>query len=90
MKFRKKPVVVDAVKVSDALRAAAHDWKALPKWLSDAYEVGAVFFGNKSVTIRTLEGTTEGNLNDWIICGTKGELYPCKPEIFEDIYEAVE
>lgn len=39
--------------------------------------------------IKTLEGTMTANYGDWIICGTEGELYPCKPSVFERKYEAV-
>ena len=38
---------------------------------------------------RTLEGTMTGKLGDWLIRGVKGELYPCKPDIFHATYEAV-
>ena len=89
-RFKKKPVVVDAIRVAEAIRAARDEWKALPEWLSAAYEAGAILFGNKSVMIRTLEGTREGLLNDWIIRGVKGELYPCKPDIFKATYDRVE
>jgi len=43
-----------------------------------------------SVFISTLEGTHEAKRGDWIIKGIKGELYPCKPDIFEATYEAVD
>ena len=87
MKFRKKPVVIDAARVSDVLEAAAHRWKDLPDWIEAAYNSGGLVFGNKTAMVRTLEGTMDANLNDWIIRGVKGELYPCKPDIFEATYE---
>ena len=37
--------------------------------------------------IETLEGVMKANKGDWIIRGVKGELYPCKPDIFEMTYE---
>ena len=40
--------------------------------------------------IRTLEGTMRADAGDWIIRGVQGEFYPCKPDIFEATYEAVE
>lgn len=43
----------------------------------------------KRIEIITLEGTMTGNLDDWIIRGVKGELYPCKPDIFAATYERV-
>ena len=40
--------------------------------------------------IKTLEGVMRANPGDWIITGVHGEQYPCKPDIFEEIYEPVE
>lgn len=40
--------------------------------------------------IATLEGEMLANIGDWIIKGVKGEIYPCKPDIFEATYEPVE
>ena len=37
--------------------------------------------------VETLEGTMRGNAGDYLICGIKGEYYPCKPDIFEATYE---
>ena len=39
--------------------------------------------------IETLEGTMKANIGDWIIEGINGELYPCKPDIFEKTYEKI-
>ena len=39
--------------------------------------------------VETLEGTMRGNAGDYLICGVKGEYYPCKPDIFEATYDAV-
>lgn len=88
-KFRKKPVVIEAIRVRDVIHAAATSWTDLPAWIREAYNCGVILFGSTSVTIRTLEGTHEGRgrFNDWIIRGIKGELYLCKPEIFDMTYE---
>ena len=40
--------------------------------------------------IETLEGTMKANKGDWIIRGVKGELYPCKPDVFDMTYEELE
>ena len=40
--------------------------------------------------INTLEGIMYGSVGDWIIRGVQGEIYPCKPDIFDQTYEAVE
>ncbi len=82
MKFRKKPVVIEAFQWRP-LSSEAQD-KETPLWLvmSD-YELGP---GN-SLLIKTLEGTMRADPDDWIIKGVKGEIYPCKPEIFEATYD---
>jgi hypothetical protein len=42
------------------------------------------------ISISTLEGVMTAQYIDWIICGVRGELYPCKPDIFEATYDLVE
>ena len=86
MKYRKKPVVIEAV-----------------QWLGTGKSEHAVMAFTGGVAkrstsqhdtpvfeITTLEGTMVAVVGDWIIRGIKGELYPCKPDIFEATYEAVE
>lgn len=93
--FRKKPVEIEAFPVQDAIDCAAHDWRALPPWLRDAYEgrntagVKTIVFTPTEVHISTLEGVMVGQIGDWIIRGVQGELYPCKPDIFEATYDPV-
>lgn len=89
-KYRKKPVVIEAVHCSAALWAASQSWKDLPKWLEVAYEKGEVIFARDHALIRTLEGSMCAEPTDMIICGVNGELYPCKPDIFAKTYELVE
>jgi hypothetical protein len=78
MKFRKKPVVIEAWQ-------NVKDGPLYPDWLLGK-GVGAV--GDR-LMIDTLEGTMAANPGDWIIKGVKGEVYPCKPDIFEATYEPV-
>jgi len=44
---------------------------------------------NTELDIRTLEGVMHANVGDYIITGVHGEIYPCKPDIFEETYEEV-
>ena len=44
----------------------------------------------EEVLIETLEGTMKADKGDWIIRGVKGELYPCKPDVFKMTYEKVD
>lgn len=80
MKFRKKPVVIEAIQ-----------WIGYnPSEILEFCKGSASYDRNYSeMTIYTLEGKHIASLGDWIICGVKGECYPCKPDIFEATYEAV-
>ena len=53
----------------------------------DAFMGGIHTFEEARVVIVTLEGTMYGDPGDWIIKGVKGEFYPCKPDIFDELYE---
>ncbi len=88
MKFRKIPVEIDAIKVSDAL--ALLEEPPAPDWIISAYEAGILIFNLSAIEINTLEGTMVGEKDDWIIRGVQGELYPCKPDIFAATYESVD
>lgn len=83
-KFRKKPVVIEAWQVSS-------DFGGCPKWFTD--ELGKSVRGSGGVPIfiiHTLEGEMRAEPGDWVIKGVKGELYPCKPDIFAATYEPAE
>ena len=89
MKYRKKPVVIEA-ELFDGLDSYLRivDWmKASGNTQAMANEVR---YETPIMLIPTLEGTMAANSGDYIIRGVKGEFYPCKPEIFEATYEAVE
>lgn len=81
MKFRKKPIVIDAWKIKGSEAEGE---------LAYAVKGGALrYCEDGSVLIQTSEGVMQGLVGDWIIRGVKGELYPCKPDIFEATYEPV-
>lgn len=93
-RYRKKPVVIEAFQITEETRWDNRDW---PEWLNrawnlDAQDPGAVFLneGTHAFCVQTLEGPLHVSDGDWIVRGVKGELYPCKPDIFEATYEAVE
>ncbi len=83
-KFRKKPVVIEAVRFVGTIENtdAIVGWTGAEAW-------GSLVGDDAHITIRTLEGEMTASLGDWIIRGTAGEFYPCKPDIFTDIYEEV-
>lgn len=88
MKFRKKPVVIDAFQFKS-------DWKSgtvsFPLWASQAISDSFIDLDKEpgSALISTLEGVMKATDGDWIIRGVKKEMYPCKPDIFEATYEPV-
>lgn len=86
MKFRKKPVVIEAVQHFNDMGTRTAE---IPVWLTKACISGVVYCGGKETFIKTLEGDHHVSDGDWIIRGVKGELYPCKPDIFEATYEPV-
>ncbi len=85
-KFRKKPVVVEAMQIPPAGYEHREAGKELEQWLKSG---GCVFLisADATVHIKTLEGWMEGKHPDWIIKGVQGEFYPCKPDIFKQTYE---
>lgn len=86
-KFRKKPVVIEAFHWTGE-SAAMNDLMQWAMALPNKNSVDAIVHAlGPKVTIRTLEGDHTASPGDWIICGVKGELYPCKPDIFEMTYE---
>ena len=87
-KFRKKPVVIEAVQFVGK--------ESFPEILDFTnFAVAAAGKQNDDGTwtphieIETLEGTMRADVGDWIIRGVKGELYPCKPDIFAATYDPV-
>lgn len=86
MKYRKKPVVIEAIRIYEPNKP-----EDVINFCPSAglRVVGAV--GEKMwVQIPTLEGVMRADYGDWIIKGIAGEFYPCKPDIFERTYEKVE
>ena len=93
MKFRKKPVVIEAMQYTGENGPEIIHWAHadMPSQLND---IVTERYGHspqhRCLRIRTLEGIMEGYPTDWIVRGISGEFYPCKPDIFEKTYEPVE
>lgn len=83
MKYRKKPVVIEAVQFID------DDYGNLCAIGSLGLKPN-VLYDPLRLEIETLEGTMIASIGDWIIKGVNGEFYPCKPDIFEKTYELAE
>jgi len=90
MKYRKKPIVIDAIQWDGNNLKEVIDLIGLhesaKKWTWKEYEKKVAEQGLK---IFTLEGTMMASIGDYIIKGINGEFYPCKPDIFEASYEEV-
>jgi hypothetical protein len=84
-KYRKKPVVVEAILIPDKSEEAYAIRDHLRRLGADIDLSLA-----PGMAIRTLEGMMHANPGDYIIKGIKGEFYPCKPDIFEQTYEVVD
>ena len=81
IKYRKKPVEIQAWRVRNVVELT------IPVPIQAAIARGDVAIGPVGLSIKTLEGTMTAGLDDWIIQGVSGELYPCKPDIFAATYE---
>jgi hypothetical protein len=86
MKFRKKPVVIEAFKF---LGPFSRD-EMFTEWGFPFSDDSLYDEKTNILIIKTLEGNHYANIGDWIIKGVKGEFYPCKPDIFEETYEKEE
>jgi hypothetical protein len=92
-KYRKKPVVVEAFRIGI---------DPMPDWFMDKVSANKAIlymvpfdesrpknYGQTWCEIKTLEGTMIGSYGNYIIKGVNGEIYPCKPDIFEKTYDPV-
>ena len=105
-RFRKKPVLIEAVRVTASdYNPALSGWARFdsspfdppepPDWLLAAIQDAHIVPRGQETDyavwdIKTVEGTMTARPGDWIIQGVKGELYPCQPDIFAATYELVE
>lgn len=88
--YRKKPVVIEAFQWTGDQYQTEY-----PEWVIKEIANGKITFKNEGtlnveLLINTLEGVMIANQGDFIIKGVQGEIYPCKPDIFEVTYELVE
>jgi hypothetical protein len=89
MRYRKKPIVIEAIELTEANRDEVAFWcggrwveaPLRPRNNMEDYATG--------LYIGTLEGGIHASIGDFVIRGVKGEFYPCKPDIFAATYEAV-
>jgi len=90
-KFRKKPVVIEAVQFTGSGESATEvtrfaGRRTTMKKVRDQFGDGRDY----DLIIPTLEGDMVASPGDYVIKGVKGEFYPCKPDIFYATYEGVD
>lgn len=100
MRYRKKPVVIDALQWTGTNKQEIFDFltnnNCPDEYMKTIFPVVAdnFYIDHQKVrgglVIKTLEGEHLANIGDYIICGVHGEFYPCKPDIFRKTYEEVE
>ncbi len=93
MKYRKKPVVIEAFQYDGDLKGSDGKYY-VPDWAVKAYESGTMYCGEidgkpGELFIKTLEGVHHTSVGDYIIQGVNGELYPCAEKEFLKEYEEV-
>lgn len=87
MKATKKPVTIECFQYDGDLKFSDGKFY-VPEWAEKAYNEGVIFFKEEGeMYIKTLEGEHHASVGDYIIRGVNGELYPCKPDIFEKTYD---
>lgn len=90
-KYKKKPVTIEAFQYDGDFQNTKGEYY-IPEWAIKAYESGIMYFKPfkdkpSELFIKTLEGEHHAAIGDYIIQGIRGELYPCKPDIFVKTYE---
>jgi len=85
-KYRKKPAIIEAIQFFDDAETLIR----LSEFMNDDVRVDYSIPDRPVLKIQTLEGEHIASIGDYIIKGIKGEFYPCKPDIFEMTYKAIE
>ena len=88
--YRCKPLLIDAIRVEDALRDAAHNWKALPAWLVVEYDKGNVLFGARMVHLGRQHDLSHSiaRPGDWIVKLPSSLVAPMTREEFALLVES--
>lgn len=87
-KFRKKPIVIEAVK----FKGSSTHVDAIKKWMKtgEYIEPSMTTSDIRFMKINTLEGIMKASPGDYIVKGVDGEFYPCRSDIFEKTYEPID
>ena len=83
MKYRKKPVIIEAIQYT------GDNYNEICDFVGKELKTPLIQYQPLEIMIETLEGNMVAQVNDFIIKGVHGEFYPCKPDIFEKTHELV-
>jgi hypothetical protein len=89
MKYKKKPVIIEAIQLLNNNSSIEECLKFIYNVFITDDDIETVK-NDKHIRIQTLEGDMKASFGDYIIKGVNGEFYPCKPDIFEKTYESIE
>lgn len=89
MKYKKKPVIIEAIQLLNNNSSIEECLKFIYNVFITDDNIETVK-NDKHIRIQTLEGDMKASFGDYIIKGVNGEFYPCKPDIFEKTYESIE
>lgn len=90
MRYRKKPVEIEATPVELVLALGKTQPEVLLDWVQDALTERKITIYTDAIVVKTLEGNMRGEAGDFLIKGIQGELYPCRGDIFMATYEQVD
>lgn len=97
MRYRKKPVVIEARRFEANNEVGSPHMDALVEWMNSCSPqefsrlLGKIAWHDRTaIYIRTFEGIMTASCGDWIIRGVKGEFYPCTPDVFDASYEEID
>jgi hypothetical protein len=87
MRFRQRPVVIQALPVSEVIGLLERAPRALPRWAWEAFRAEDLILTHEGILVRTADGWVPGRPGDWLVRGVRGQVHPCRPDIFEASYE---
>jgi hypothetical protein len=89
-KFRKKPVVISAMRFNTNNEVGSPDMDSIVNWMNQGQDKCQAWHNGTDIFIITLEGEMRASVGDYIIKGVQAEFYPCKSTIFEATYESID
>lgn len=89
MRFRKRPIEIEATPIELVLALGNTQPEVLPDWVQAGLAEHKITVYTDAIVVSTTEGRMRGEAGDFLIQGIRGELYPCRGDIFLATYEEV-